>query len=272
MPDIWRWVRRARSLAKYSGLTTRSRSGADQEDFGFPSFTESVPQAGEDSSRLDTLTLAAWELVQAFDELLAAMTEAYDHPHGLGKDWWMRPYWTRYGRGLKSYCEKAKDSGDRWHQQLAAVCEGRYVEGFRVARTLKNEFRPEPRLETQSATPWVAEISPRMGTAKTRPMRSYTSVICLEVRERMPQPAILCVDVSTDVDYANVSLTLKTALWRKTDVTWKESRIWLIVYEPRLQEEDRIEISVTSSKLIAEYASVRIGSVLQHLELIHASA
>jgi hypothetical protein len=103
-------------------------------------------------------------------------------------------------------------------------------------------------------------------------MRSYTSVICLEVRERMPQPAILCVDVSTDVDYANVSLTLKTALWRKTDVTWKESRIWLIVYEPRLQEEDRIEISVTSSKLIAEYASVRIGSVLQHLELIHASA
>jgi hypothetical protein len=56
-----------------------------------------------------------------------------------------------------------------------------------------------------------------------------------------------------------------------TDVTWKESRIWLNVDEPRLLEEDRIEITVSSTELIAPSARVRIANSLQQSGTVRAS-
>jgi hypothetical protein len=139
-------------------------------------------------------------------------------------------------------------------------------------RILRNELRSEPRVETHPAARWLEETSPRMGWAATRPMREYTSILSLEVRQPMPQPALLCVDVGTDVTTAIVSLTLTSATWRQTDVAWKESRIWLIVDEPRLLAGDRIEITVSSDELIAPAARVRMGNLSQQISQFRASA
>jgi hypothetical protein len=280
MCDIWGWVRRTRLLERSSSHHGRSVSAAGRGQYGFSSLGDMLPQVGGDRPPLDPLTQAAWDLVGAYDDYIAAIGSGFDQRSRLARSNWMARFRTRYADARRSYCQKSTESFEPFHREIASLFGDVYRErnfiypagDGPVIRFLKNELRAEPRMKTLPAEGWVNEISPRMGSATTRPTRTYTSILALEVKQTMPDPAILCLDVGVGVSEAKVALTLKTAFWRTTDVMWKESRVWLLVDEPRLGEGDRIEITVFSSELIAPTVPVRIGNVVQQVGQVRASA
>ena len=129
-----------------------------------------------------------------------------------------------------------------------------------AVRILKNWLREEPRIETLPAEGWVAPTSVIVQFARERPTRSYAATLSLEVKQNLPELVALCVDVGTDVSIASVSLVLeRKASSKSADLLWKESRIWVIVEDPRLREGDRIDITLTSARPITQSTSVRIG-------------
>jgi hypothetical protein len=179
---------------------------------------------------------------------------------------------TRFGvplaRARLAYCETAMASGDPFHERVAMLLE-RGVWAFTISYTtdnparsiLQNWLREEPCIQTLSAEGWVAKTAEVVRFARAGPISGYTVTLALEAKQTLPVPTVLCIDVGTDVSIASVSLILQREVPRKsTDLIWKISRIWVTVDEPRLDEGDRVDVTVTSAKPIGRSTNVRIGS------------
>jgi hypothetical protein len=119
-------------------------------------------------------------------------------------------------------------------------------------------------METYPAELWVAATAPLVDFARARLTGSYTVTLSLEMKARLPQPAVLCVDVGTEVASASASLvTSPKASGDKTDVIWKESRIWVLLGESRLEAGDLVNITVSGAKPITQ-PTVRIATASNH--------
>ena len=211
--------------------------------------------------------------MQAYDDYLANFDKRFDRRfRRYGKETFFDLFALPWSRARRAYCQAAIACADPFHEHLATLLESHFwpwvvwgTDGPPV-RILENWLREEPHIETQPAEGWVAPTSVIVQFARERPTSSYAATLSLEVKQSLPELVVLCIDVGTDVSIASVSLVLKReASSKSTDLLWKESRIWVIVEDPRLREGDRINITLTSAKPITQSTSVRIGKADQRL-------
>jgi hypothetical protein len=217
----------------------------------------------------DPLRRAAQELVEAFDAYRNGWETRWDRRkrYGLGRLGFVSEFGIPLGRAREAYIVTANASSDPFHRRLAELLENRgrlfaFVFGgdAEEIRALANWVREEPRVTTQPAEWLIGEASPRTEVATAWPARSYTTTLSFEVKQTMPQPAILCIDVGTEVASARLSLAPRRDSSRRAcHAIWKESRVWAIVDTPRLREGDRLAITVSSARPIAPSAPVRIS-------------
>jgi hypothetical protein len=207
----------------------------------------------------------AEELLQAFDEYEAGARQAWQRRtaiHGALMHCGVPLVGAR-----RAYREAALASGDPFHEQIAALLERRlwphgisYNTDGPVRRILGNWLREEPRIETRPAEGWVAHTAAVVSFAKQVPVSGYTVTLSLKATQTLPQPAVVCLDVATDVAIASASLVLqRDVTLGSTDLIWKASRIWMTIDDPRLDEGDRIDITITTGKPMVRSISVRIG-------------
>jgi hypothetical protein len=217
------------------------------------------------TSASDSLTEAAREYVRAANACAAAWESRFN-----GR----RQSWMKHGFGLSfivplklardGYRERAMASTDPFHRHVAMLLDSvpRAYFGLDgpIIRLLQNWLRDEPRMETRSATSWIAVGAPRIELPRARHAESYTVTLSLEIKRALPPSTVLYVDVGTEVASAMASVNAGNADAKaKADVIWKESRIWVMLGEARLEEGDLVNITVSSAKRISRPESVRIA-------------
>jgi hypothetical protein len=218
----------------------------------------------------DPLEEAARKFVRAFNEYVEGFERRFDRDrrYQLGSEGFVSRYAVPLGRARAAYLERAGTSSDPFHRQVAILLENSRLAGWLLplardgsaVRTLQNWLRDEPRLETQPAEPWLSASLPRLEFATARQTGSYTATLTLELKQRLPPSAALCVEVGSDVDAADVSLvTRRESSGANVEAIWKESRIWVILGEARLDRGDTVKIVVASAKPLARLTTVRIA-------------
>jgi hypothetical protein len=221
----------------------------------------------------DPLRQSAEELVRAFDAYVANVDRRFDrrYRHRLGREDFFSRFGIAWSRARKTYCRVAMASRDPLHHHVAQVFEAdqlfahfptRYRHGS-VIGAVRNWLREEPRVETESADPWIVVTAPILQLGMAGPESSYRATLVLEMRRQLPPSAVLRVDVGAEVDFARVLLLRHgKAASREIDSIWRQSRVWVPTDEAQsLREGDRIEIRLSSMRPIAPCAGARIGRI-----------
>ena len=224
-----------------------------------------MPLPAPDRPPSDPLRERARELLQAFDDYLAGARQAYTRRTGTHGA--LMYFGVPLALARRAYREAAMESGDPFHEQVAMLFERSFWDhGISYATDdparsiLSNWLREPPHIETSSAEDWIEQTAEVVRFTKAVPVSGYTVTLSLEAKQTLPRPAVLCLDVGADVSIASASLLLqREAPAEKTDLIWKRSQIWVTVDDPRLEEGDRIDVTVTTGKPIVRSTQVRIG-------------
>jgi hypothetical protein len=222
----------------------------------------------------DPLRQTARDLVRAFDDFADNADRRFDraHRHRLGRSGFISRFGVPLARARTAYCEVAMASADPFHHHLATLVESALWPYFMWTTTdgpvrsiLGNWLREEPRVETLPAEPWVTQSSAVLKFATALRATGYTATLSLEAQRELPNPLTLRLDVGTDVSMASVRwVRERVTSSTSTDLIWKRDRIWVIVDGPRLRQGDRLDITITSAKPMAQSIRVRIGDTADH--------
>lgn len=216
----------------------------------------------------DPLRQAARDLVQAFDDFATNVDRRYDRAfrYQLGREGFTSRFGVPLARARKAYCELALASLDPFHEHLASLLESSLSPYWVWTKTdgpvrtiLRNWLREEPNLETHTAEPWLSQISAVVKFAMARPASGYTTTLSLEAKQSLPHPAVLRIEVGTDVSIASVQLNLgRETSGARSELIWKKDRIWVTVVSPRLKERDRLDVTLTSVRPLSQSIGIRI--------------
>jgi hypothetical protein len=169
------------------------------------------------------------------------------------------------------YYDRASTSSDPFHRQVATLIEDRAFRSFLptdgpAVRMVRNWLRDEPQIETYPAESWIAVAAQRVEFAREQWTGSHKATLSLEVKQRLRHQAVLYVDVGVDVVSASVSLvTQREASGEKIQAIWKESRIWVMLGESRLDQGDLVNVTISSAKPISRPETVRITSARREI-------
>ena len=220
-------------------------------------------EPGEATQEL--LTEATREFVQAFDQYAAAWESRFNGRQSRKKYWLATSLFVQLKLARDEYYKRAGTSSDPVHRHVATLLENSGIwvpqANSAAARMLRNWLRDEPRMETYPADSWVTAIAPRVDFAQARTIVDATLTLSFELKARLPQPGVLCIDVGTDVISASVYLVADPkASSGRIDAIWKKGRIWVMLGEARLGTGDLVNVRVSAAERISRPATVRIAA------------